>query len=427
MGNGKDKRELTAAAELRRHAEDRLQAKTAELQPPRTEVETLRLVHELEVHRIELEVQNAELRRSRDELEATLEKYSDLYDFAPLGYVTLDGAGSVRAVNLTGAGLLGVERSRLIGRRFEQFVAAADRPAFTAFLGKVLTSQAREACEVALLKEGNHPLFVQIEAVAAPSGEECRAALIDISDRRQLEENLNILHADLADHAAQLEEANIELEAFNYSVSHDLRTPLAAINGYSQVIQELCGAVLDEQCKEYVREMYEGTLRMGRLIDTLLDFSRVTRVEIRRDKVDLSKMAEEVALELKLAEPERRVTFRIAAGITADGDKNLLRVVLDNLIGNAWKYTGKREETVIEFGVTAVDGRPACFIRDNGPGFEMADAGKLFMPFQRLPGNDVEGHGIGLATVERVVKRHGGRVWAKGERGKGATFFFTLE
>jgi signal transduction histidine kinase len=280
---------------------------------------------------------------------------------------------------------------------------------------------------VALLKEGNHPLFVQIEAVADASGQECRAALIDISDRRQLEAKLDILHADLADHAAQLEEANIELEAFNHSVSHDLRTPLTAINGYCQIIQELCGAGLDENCKEYIREMFEGTLRMGRLIDTLLDFSRVNRVEIRRDKVDLSKMAEEVALELKLAEPERQVTFRIAGGITADGDRGLLRVVLDNLLGNSWKYTGNREEAVIEFGVTAIDGQPACFIRDNGPGFEMADAGKLFIPFQRLPGTNAKGHGIGLATVERVVRRHGGRVWAEGETGKGATFFFTLE
>jgi PAS domain S-box-containing protein len=427
MGIDEDNREFTAADDLRRHAEERLQAKTAELRPPRTEEETRRLVHEFEVYRIELEMQNAELRQSRDELEAALEKYTDLFDFAPLGYFTLDGEGEIRAVNLTGAGLLGVERSRLIGRRLGQFVAAADRPAFTVFLEKVFTRPAKQACEVALLEEGNHQLFVQIEAVATASGQECRAAIIDISVRKQLEGKLDILYADLSAHAAQLEEANIELEAFNFSVSHDLRTPLTAINGYCQVIQQLCGAGLDDNCKEYLREMFEGTLRMSRLIDTLLNFSRVTRVEMRRDKVDLSKMAEDVALRLKMTEPERRVTFRIATGIMADGDQGLLRVVLNNLLGNAWKYTGKREETVIEFGVTAVDGKPACFIRDNGPGFEMEHAGKLFMPFQRLPGTDVDGHGIGLATVERIVKRHGGKVWAEGEPGKGATFFFTLE
>ena len=166
---------------------------------------------------------------------------------------------------------------------------------------------------------------------------------------------------------------------------------------------------------------------MNRLIDTLLRFSCVTRVEIRRVTIDLSTMSKDVATELELAEPERRVTFRIAEGIKADGDAGLLRVVLDNLIGNAWKYTGMREGAVIEFGVTEVDGKPACFVRDNGPGFDMAFADKLFIPFQRLPGTEVEGHGIGLATVERIVRRHGGRVWAEGEPGKGATFYFTLE
>jgi light-regulated signal transduction histidine kinase (bacteriophytochrome) len=225
----------------------------------------------------------------------------------------------------------------------------------------------------------------------------------------------------------ELEAANIELEAFNFSVSHDLRSPLTAINGYCQVILKLCGNSIDEPCNGYLHEMYEGTLRMSRLIDTLLDFSRITRVEMGHDKVDLSRIAEELALGLKVSEPERRVTFRVAAGIEAGGDAGLLRVVLENLIGNAWKYTGNREGAVIEFGMTEVDGKPTCFVRDNGPGFDMAFADKLFIPFQRLPGTEVEGHGIGLATVERIVRRHGGRVWAESEPGGGATFLFTLK
>jgi light-regulated signal transduction histidine kinase (bacteriophytochrome) len=148
---------------------------------------------------------------------------------------------------------------------------------------------------------------------------------------------------------------------------------------------------------------------------------------MRHEKVDLSRMAEEVAMGLKVTKPERRVTFRISEGITADGDAGLLRVVLDNLIGNAWKYSGKQEETVIEFGVTGVDGKPACFIRDNGTGFDMEYAGKLFIPFQCLPGTEeFRGHGIGLATVERIIRRHYGRIWADGAPGKGATFYFTL-
>jgi len=249
----------------------------------------------------------------------------------------------------------------------------------------------------------------------------------DISARKQAEEEIEKLNTDLAARAAELESANLELEAFGYSVSHDLRKPLTVINSYCQVILEMCGTSLDEQCRAYLKEIYDGTLRMNRLIDALLNFSRLSHCEIKPETVDLSVMAGHITDELRAAEPERRVSFAIAEGVTADGDPTLLRVVLDNLLGNAWKYTGAREEAVIEFGVTEVEGQPACFVRDNGAGFDMAYAEKLFIPFQRLPGADeFRGHGIGLATVERIIRRHGGRLWAEGEPGKGAIFWFTL-
>ncbi|MFZ3207799.1 MAG: ATP-binding protein [Geobacteraceae bacterium] len=425
MGIDKDKNQSTAA-ELRRHAEERLQAKTGEVRPPPTEEEAQRLVHELEVHQIELEMQNAELRQTRDKMETALEKYTDLYDFAPIGYFTLDRNGAISSVNLSGASLLGGERARLLGRRFGLFVADETRPVFTEFLGKVFARRGKESCEVTLTKEGNHPLFVQIEAVTASSGQECHAAIMDISVRRQLEEKLRILHADLSARAAELESSNIELEAFNYTVSHDLRKPLTVIHGYCEVVKELCGNRLNDECNEYIQSIIEGTLRMNRLIDTLLDFSHITRIEMHHENVDLSKIAHELALELKVSTPERRGSFRIAEGIVAHGDTALLRVVLNNLIANAWKYASSREEAVIEFGVTEVEGKPAFFVRDNGPGFDMAFADKIFVPFQRLPGNSAEGYGIGLATVHRIIQRHGGRVWAEGKPGQGATFYFTL-
>jgi len=218
----------------------------------------------------------------------------------------------------------------------------------------------------------------------------------------------------------ELEDANRELEAFNYTVAHDLRKPLTVVNGYCQLIRELYGDILDEQCKCYLQEAYDGTLRMNRLIEALLNFSRMGHVEPRREMVDLSAIVHEVASELKLAKPGRQVTFMIADGVSAEGDANLLRVVLDNLLGNAWKYTGTRDEGIIEFGTTEVDGKPAYFVLDNGAGFDMADADKLFTPFQRLPGaEECRGFGIGLATVERIIRRQGGRVWAKAEAGKG--------
>ncbi len=224
-----------------------------------------------------------------------------------------------------------------------------------------------------------------------------------------------------------LTEANSELEAFNATVSHDLCTPLTTINGYCQVLTEICGDQLDEHAKEYLQGIYQGTLRMKEIIASLLDFSRLTHTAMRRDKIDVSGMANLVAAELKLTAPERSVAFLIAKGITINGDPGLWRCVLDNLIGNAWKHSAGGEKTVIAVGQTNLAGRPAYFVRDNGPGFDMALADRLFLPFQRVPGTASEGHGIGLATVDRIVRRHGGRVWAESKPGTGATFYFTME
>ena len=421
-----DKDRPVETLELRRRAELLVRAKAPEADVSLSADETQRLLHELQVHQIELEMQNHELRQARNEAEQALAKYADLYDFAPVGYLTLDRDGMISAANLTSTMLLGIERSRLVGRSLSLSVAIETRPTFTFFLDKVFSGTSRETCELALLQEGNGSLFVQIEAVAAASGRECHVALIDISVRRQLEAKHEILLFDLAIRAAELESANIELEAFNYSVSHDLRGPLTIIAGYCDVVELLYGKQLDEKGREYLREIREGTMHMSRLIDTLLNFSSVKRVAMCHEKVDLSCLAKEVVLGLKMKEPERQVTFRITAGIMADGDASLLRMVLDNLLGNAWKHSGHQEETVIDFGVTQAGGQPAYFVRDNGAGFDMALADKLFLPFQRLPGTEVEGHGIGLATVERIVSRHGGRVWAESKTGEGATFYFTL-
>jgi PAS domain S-box-containing protein len=249
----------------------------------------------------------------------------------------------------------------------------------------------------------------------------------DITERKLAEESIEELNTALAARAAELEAANQELDAFNYSVSHDLRKPLTVINSYCQVVQELYGNSLDKDCLGYISEMYEGTLRMSLLIDTLLDFSQITRVEVHNEKVDLHDIASNVASTLRITEPERKAVFHIRNGIQTQGDPKLLTIVLENLLGNAWKYTGTRDEAVIEFGVTEREGKPACFVRDNGIGFDMAYVEKLFLPFERSPDAMVfAGHGIGLTTVQRIIKRHGGKVWAEGELGHGATFYFTL-
>ena len=414
------------AEELRRKAEAKIAYLQADAKACPVDLETKRMLHELQVHKIELEMQNEELSQTRDEAVKALEMYSDLYDLSPVGYMTLDREGLILAANLTVAKLLGLERSRLIGRRFSSFLGSDAFPTFIDFINSVFANQIKEVCEVVLLSEDKPRQVVWIEAVATGSGEECRAAVIDISVRRELEETLQVLHTDLLAHAAQLEAANIELEAFNYTVAHDLRGPLTVIASYSEMVGERHCSKLDEQCRGYLRKIHDGTMHMDKIIDSLLAFSRIKSVEMRLEKVNLTEITEEVAIGLKMAKPERRVTFRIAKEVVAYGDASLIQIVMDNLMGNAWKYSGKREETVIEFDVTNVGGKPIYFIRDNGSGFDMEHAERLFIPFQRLYRTDVEGNGIGLATVDRIVRRHGGSVWAESKPGEGATFFFTL-
>lgn len=420
MGTNKDREPLSAALELRRRAEEQLRTHSPLAPPAAPDDGTQRLLQELQVHEIELQMQNDELCLARDKMEKSLLKYRDLYDYAPVGYFTLDPVGTIKDVNLHGAGLLRVTRSQLLERRFGQFVPDDSRLLFSEFLDRVFASRAKETCELPIKRDENEPVFVQIEALSCPAGRECRIAVMDISERRRLQDQLKASNSELV-------AANVELEAFNYSVSHDLRRPLTAINGYCQLLQKILSDQGAEKSQGYVQHIYEATLRMDRLINKLLEFSRLKHLEVRSEIVELSQIVKEVALELQLAQPERRVTFKIAEGITARGDACLLRAVLDNLIDNAWKHSGHRERTIIEFGVTAVGGKPAFFISDNGLGFDMAQAGKLFTPFVRLPGSSAEGDGLGLAMVDRIVRCHGGRIWADSRPGAGATFYFSLE
>ena len=249
----------------------------------------------------------------------------------------------------------------------------------------------------------------------------------DISARREAEEKITLLHDELARKAAELEEANRELESFSHTVSHDLRTPLTNISLSCQAIREVCGGNMGNQCRDLMLCICDATDRMDKIITSLLNLSHISRHELNMETVDLSEMARVIAAELQLNQLDRRATFTIADGVTADGDANLLHVVMANLLGNAWKYTAKKESAIIEFGVTETGGTRTYFVRDNGTGFDMSQSDKLFDAFQRLHSADeYEGHGIGLTTVKRVVQRHGGRVWAEGEVGKGATFYFTL-
>lgn len=264
-------------------------------------------------------------------------------------------------------------------------------------------------------------------SLGPPENRQVAILFNDITERKRAEEEITRLNADLAARVSELEDRNQELEAFNRMVSHDLRQPLNIIGLSCQELDMLCSDQ-NENCKKSIQRVYKGMLRMNTIIETLLTFSRSTHGDLQREVFNISDMAKSVIAEARLTEPNRRVSLKVAEGIMANGDPRFLRAVLENLIGNAWKYTGKREAGFIEFGVTEIDGIRGYFVRDNGKGFDMADAEKLFIPFQRLPdAEEFEGSGIGLATVERIIRRHGGRIWAEGEPDKGATFYFTLD
>ena len=244
---------------------------------------------------------------------------------------------------------------------------------------------------------------------------------------RMANEDLQRLNEALRHQKTALENVNRELESFSYSVSHDLRAPLRAIDGFGQLLADHCGDRLDAEGKRYLRFIREATARMAQLIEDLLSLAKVTRGEMVRTQVDLTALARSIADRLHTAAPERSVEFSIEAEMRAWGDVRLLAVLLENLLGNAWKFTSKRADARIEFGCQQEPGRTVYFVRDNGAGFDMARASKLFTAFSRMHSTeDFEGTGIGLATVQRIVHRHGGEIWAHAESGRGATFFFTL-
>jgi PAS domain S-box-containing protein len=253
----------------------------------------------------------------------------------------------------------------------------------------------------------------------------------DITRRKCVEKGIKRLNENLEhqliEQTAQLKAANKELEAFAYSVSHDLRAPLRSIDGFSKALLEDYKDILDETGRDYLRRVRENGKRMGELIEDMLKLSQTLRCEMIKESVDLSAMAHSIIEELIIQEKHREVTVKIQANIVALGDSHLLRVVLVNLLGNAWKFTAKKDTARIEFGVNKENGTSVYYVKDNGAGFDMAYSEKLFLAFQRLHSNlEFPGSGVGLATVARIIQRHGGHVWAEGKPNQGAIFFFTL-
>ncbi len=373
-------------------------------------------------------VSDADYRRA-DEARARLAAIVESSDDAIIGK-TLDGI--ITSWNPAAERLYGYAPGEVIGRAISVLIPPERPDELPQILARLRAGERVAHYEtVRVRKDGARvDVSLSISPVRDASGRIFGAATIarDIGERKRAEAERAELARQLARYTAELEAANRELEAFSYAVSHDLRAPLRSIDGFSQALLEDYGDTLDASGQDYLRRVRAATQRMGELIDDLLELARVTRAELRREPVDLSDLARGIVERLREAEPARQVELAIANGLASEGDPRLLRIALENLLGNAWKFTGGRPDARIEFGSSDRDGERVYFVRDNGVGFDMAYAQKLFGAFQRLHTSaEYPGTGVGLATVQRIIHRHGGRIWAEAQPEAGATFSFTLE
>jgi len=362
------------------------------------------------------------------------EKLSRLLTSMPDALVVVNAEGKILSCNAQTAKLFGYTESELQGESMALLVPERVRQSQRQYYAGFFLQRNGQVQEgtvelSGLRKDGREfPIEISTRPLVAEKGLVVTSAIRDITERKQVEIQISQLNKELQDRAAELETANRELEAFSYSVSHDLRSPLQNIDSFSQILVEEYANRLDSDGRDYIQRLRASCQHMEEIIDALLELSNMARQELIVDRVDLSTQAKAVAAELQQKEPDRLVDWVIAEGLVVQGDTRLVRVVLENLIGNSWKFTAKRAQARIEVGaLPQCNGVRTYFVRDNGAGFDMARAGQLFAPFKRLHDQgQFRGTGIGLATVQRVIQRHRGRIWAEGAVDRGATFCFTL-
>ncbi|MFN3531260.1 MAG: PAS domain S-box protein [Candidatus Brocadia sp.] len=401
--------------------------------------EALRVLNESLEQRIEdrtaaLVKANKELKSEiseRRRVEEELRKLFNAVEQSSCSVVITDKEGNIEYVNPKFSRVTGYAPEEVIGENPRILKSGEKPPEEYKCLWDTITSGGEWEGEFHNKKKNGELYweYASISPIRNPEGAITHFVAIkeDITERKRTEEELRKQRDHLEYLTNRLAAANKELEAFCYSVSHDLRAPLRGIDGFSRALLEDYSDRLDSQGKNYLQRVCSASKYMGQLIDDLLNLSRITRGEMSCKKVNLSALAKVIASELQEAEPGRQAEFIIAEKLVVNGDPHLLQIALKNLLSNAWKFTRKRPRTIIEFGVKQHDGKPVYFVRDNGAGFDMAYANKLFGAFQRLHSTtEFEGTGIGLATVQRIIHRHGGQIWAEGAVDQGATFYFSI-
>jgi PAS domain S-box-containing protein len=407
----------TNTAELRHRADVRLQSQKPPANAPRSAHETQRLLHELQVHQIELELQNEELRNSRAQMEAAVSRYTDIYDFAPVGYFTLKSDGVITQTNFAGARLLGLERARLVGKRFEPFVSSADRPAFNALIQQVFAAQAHLALEVELVRIDQPSRSVHIEVTLSSNGQECHAVVLDITERKQLEYYQEQARRELVEGKLHAEHAVREKSAFLANMSHEIRSPMNAILGFSELLEP---EGLTPKQSQYVRAIRDSGASLLTLINDILDLSKLEagKLELHPDPTDMRDSCEflRTVFGQQMLTKSLQLQFEISPDLPRALllDRLRLRQVLVNLLGNAIKFTergGVKLRVAWKSQEDASSGTLMIDVEDTGIGIPADKLEEVFKPFVQADSRQTaekEGSGIGLTIVKRIMDLMGG-------------------